>query len=231
MPTPGFVSTTTPAAASGPPQQPAGDGRSARWWLVAAFLVATLFGASSYIWEDWGGPDERTLYSTVSFGVAAVLLGMLAAAFSNLNGKETAVVVVVLAVVCTTTALTIAYCKIHQPIDVTDKVTLAKGEKAVMAADGEGFDLSVPLPEDRDTLNLTFNGTDPDRVSGTNCLPRSSLRLTGAALPHGKDIPFDGKAVTVPISDRHNAIQLHIELRTDHACRIRVAVSRAVLES
>ncbi|MEU3610763.1 hypothetical protein ABZ725_00400 [Streptomyces sp. NPDC006872] len=201
---------------------------------MAAFLVATLFGASSYIWEDWGTGDERTLYSTVSFGVAAVLLGMLAASFSTLNGKETAVVVVVLAVVCTATALFISYCKIHQPIDVTDKATFkigAKDVKEVIATHEEAFEFSVQLPEDRDTLHLTFSGTDPDRGSGTSCLPRSSLRLTGTALPAGLNIPFDDKAVTVPISDRHNSIHLHVELRTDHACRIRVAVRSAVLES
>lgn len=198
--------------------------------LLLAFIAAILVALSSYLWVDWGSSDERTLYSTISLTVAGVLLGMLVQTAAGLDGRVTVGVVLVVAVVFTAGGLGIAHWKNQQPIDVTDKVSL--GEKdghTVTVGPGAGFDLSVPLPEPGHTLRLTLSGTDLDPATGSDCVPGSVLHLTGTVLPDGKQVRFD-KAVSVPIAQEHDTVRLRAELETGPACRIKVALSRAVID-
>ncbi|MFI1359581.1 hypothetical protein ACH4TV_39300 [Streptomyces sp. NPDC020898] len=201
------------------------------WLLVPAFAAATLFAASSYLWADWGTPEERAQYGTVSLTVAGVLLGMLVNVFLHLPLRSLTALVLALALMCTAAGLGIAHWKEHLPIDVTNKVLLSGKEHTVTVGPKEAFELSVPLPEERDHLELTLSGEDLDPGSGTDCLPGSSLVLTGDGLPkEEKDVRF-GEVVTVRISQVHGTVRLEARLTADPECRIRITPSRAVIDS
>ncbi|UIX33264.1 hypothetical protein [Streptomyces sp. GQFP] len=199
--------------------------------LVLAFAAATLLATSSYLWVDWGTPEERTQYGTVSLTVAGVLLGMLVNVFLQLPVKSLTAHILALALMCTAGGLVIAYIKNHQPIDVTDKVVLGERGQTVEVHPDDVFDLSVPLPEERDRLELTLSGRDLDPGNGSDCLPGSKLHLTGDGLPRdGKSVRL-GKVTKVSISQVHGTVRLEAKLTADPECRILINPSHAVIDS
>ncbi len=222
----------TPDPATGQPAPDASPTQPPAPWLllVLAFAAAVLLATSSYLWVDWGTPDERTQYGTVSLTVAGVLLGMLVNVFLHLPVKSLTAYVLALALMCTAGGLVIAYIKNHQPIDVTDKVVFNRKEQTVAVFPGGAFELSVPLPEERDHLELTLGGTDSEGTRGSPCLPASRLYLTGDGLPEEKKVRF-GEVVKIPISQVHGTVRLEVKLTTGPECEISIDASRAVIDS
>ncbi|MDL4775198.1 hypothetical protein [Actinomadura xylanilytica] len=196
--------------------------------LLSAFAVTGLFALSSYFWVNWGTPDERTLYSTVSLALAGALLGMLVQAAAPLDGRSTIALVLVLSAVFTSGGLGIAYWKNHQPVDVTDKITLDSG-RVITKSNGEGFTISTPVPKaDHKTLRLKLTGKSDTGNTG-DCLFVSRWYVSGSK--SGSNYKFNESAM-VPIGQAYGTtVKLNAILVTDQGCKIKIGVGSGVIDS
>lgn len=228
----GSTSASPPDPASPSPDQPSGAPESTSavsWWLLVPAFAAIVVAAAAPLLYDWDSLEVRGQFATVTIASTGVLLGIWAAVVAKQPAKSGVLLVFLLAVLIIVGFVVYARWQ-SGPIDVTGKVIFGNGAHTFTATDGDGLDITVPLPEERegDTLTLAFKGTDPDRATGTSCLPSSTLELTDPPLS------FDlGKAgaKSLPIKDKHGTLRLHAELKTGPACRIHIEVSSAVIDS
>lgn len=228
----GSASASPADPASPSLDQPSGAPESTSavsWWLLVPAFAAIVVAAAVPLLYDWDTLEVRGQFATVTIASTGVLLGIWAAVVAKQPAKSGVLLVFALAVLIIVGFVVYARGQ-SRPIDVTGKVTFGHGAHTFTAKDGDGFDISVPLPEKRDgdTLKLAFKGTDPDRATGTSCLPSSTLELTDPPLSF--DLGKSG-AKSIPIKGKHGTVRLHAELKSGPACRIRLEVSSAVIDS
>ncbi|MGY1502971.1 hypothetical protein ACW4TU_41455 [Streptomyces sp. QTS52] len=198
-------------------------------WLFLGLLVTSCFCFTSLFLIDWSNQDDQALYSTASIGIGGVMLGALVQHYAGLSVTTNTVVTIMLVIVLTVLAWRIAISKSSQPLDITDGVKISDGKDAVDTKPGDSFDITIKLPESRDTLTLRMDAEDLDPATGADCVPDSWLYLTGAGIGEGElRVHSDGTA-TISIEGFRNSVRLQARIESGSECRIRITPARAVI--